>query len=651
MAQMQDSEREQCREVTSGSGIERLLGLSVPALVAVAGFFSWIMLVNNLQISYWLYYERTVYLIYLGRSLDPIAWLLSSVLAVLLLAAAKKRRPAWLWPGILLLWLGIALGTLGLAGLGRLSISAGSLLTLIGLVAGANAVFLELAPTNRGYFVATILLALSLLILPAELGSLSYYVLSAFQPGTQVGRSWELFELQLWYTAFPLVPFLYVAFLFSWIWALVARILRGSAIRAVNEIAESTNRSESRAWILVIGAYIVLAAFVGYYAYFQSLTYPLVGTDIYWRNALPAERVVSSSSWVAAASRERHPLVVLAIAVVSNLLGLGVESLLRFAYAGLILAFGGAVFLLAFVGSRSKTLASFSALMTTISTPVAAGIYTGTIAEWVALIVWTLSLGLLAVNKDNDLHRWVPAALGLGFGSVVAAFVHPWTWIAMMLSLLLYAPVVVILRLRGVRREISAIIIAILFNLTALALGLVFLWKTQGWRVASAFLLVQESLGSKYFGLGTWEIVVFFSQIWSQFLNPVVLVLSILGILVVVQRRDRFAAIVLAWLVAACVTNVVAAPMGYDVLLGGRGQTQMFRAMFLVPFQIPAAAGLLLLKTRLDKILGETTRSQGVKLVVGIVVGVVIIVVLNGAFRALYPLLTDPHNYPNPFAP
>jgi len=69
------------------------------------------------------------------------------------------------------------------------------------------------------------------------------------------------------------------------------------------------------------------------------------------------------------------------------------------------------------------------------------------------------------------------------------------------------------------------------------------LLRTQGWRVASAFSLVQESLGSKYFGLGSWEILVFFSQIRSQFLSPVLLGLSILGVVVLARRRDR-----LSWL-------------------------------------------------------------------------------------------------------
>jgi len=111
------------------------------------------------------------------------------------------------------------------------------------------------------------------------------------------------------------------------------------------------------------------------------------------------------------------------------------------------------------------------------------------------------------------------------------------------------------LTLKGILRDIGTISIAILFNLVAVGLSLLLLWKVQGWRVADALSFVQHTLGSKYFGLGGWETVVFFSQIWSQFLNPVLLVLSILGILVLAQRRDRFAAIVFAWLIAACATK------------------------------------------------------------------------------------------------
>jgi len=57
----------------------------VPVIVAVDTFSSWIALTNQMQIPCWPYYERTIYLIYLGRFLDLIAWILSSVFAVVLL--------------------------------------------------------------------------------------------------------------------------------------------------------------------------------------------------------------------------------------------------------------------------------------------------------------------------------------------------------------------------------------------------------------------------------------------------------------------------------------------------------------------------------------------------------------------------------------
>jgi hypothetical protein len=486
-------------------------------------------------------------------------------------------------------------------------------------------------------------------MLPVELGSMLYYVLSAFHTGIDIGRSWELMEMQFWYTAFPLIPFLYAAFLFSWIWApLLAKI--PSKLRPVADqdgAGKTAKLSESRIWPVIIGCFVLLGVFLGYYPYFRNSTYPLVGTDIYWMNALPAERILASTSWIAAAVKERHPLVVLGIAIISGLSGIGVESLLRFAYISLILAFGLVIFVLVFTASRSKLLASLGAMVSTAGVPATSGMYTGTIAEWIALIVCIMSLAFLPITGRN-LRRWLICSCGLIIGSIAVLFIHPWTWFAMMVGLIAYCAVVLVIGPKGYLREIGPVLLAILFNAAGLALSLSLLMKTQGWRVAEALSLVQESLGSKYFGLGSWEILLFFSQIWSQFLNPVLLGLSILGVIVLVRRRDRLSWIVLAWIVAACATNLVAAPMGYDPLQPNRGETQIFRAMFLTPFQIPAALGLVHLKSALDNRMG---RTRDARVAAALAIGLLFLAVVNGAFRALFPLLTDPHNYPNPLAP
>jgi hypothetical protein len=600
-------------------------------------------------VPFYLYYQRTIFLVYVSRPLDPVIWLASSALALILIAAGARGRSVSVWFSVALLWLGIVMGALAVLGLVPQAGTISPLATLIGCAVGGIAALTSATLRMRGCFFLVFVLVVSVLLLPVELGSLSYYVLSAFHPGIDIGRSWEMLEMQLWYTAAPLIPFLYAGFLFSWIWApLVAKIRwKSRPVAGSNGLGKTTSPAESRIWIVVMGCFVVLAAFLGYHPYFRNPAYPLVGVDIYWRNALPAERVLSSTSWSVAAAKERHPLVVLGIAIISGVSGIGVESLLRFAYVGLIFAFGLTIFLLVFTASRSRLLASVSAIMSAVGVPATSGMYTGTIAEWIALIVWAMSLIFLTIMAHN-LRRLLICSCGLIIGSVAVLFIHPWTWFAMMVGLIAYCAIVLVIRPRGYLREVGPVVLAIFFNAAGLALSLSLFMKTQGWRVASAFSLVQDSLGSKYFGLGSWEILVFFSQIWSQFLNPVLLGLSILGVVVLARGRGRLSWIVLAWVVAACATNVLAAPMGYNPLDATRGETQIFRAMFLTPFQIPATLGLLQLKSVLDDRMGRSFRAR---LVVGLAIVLVFLAVVNGSFRAIFSLLADPHNYPNPLAP
>jgi len=618
--------------------------------MALAMFFSWIMLINGLKVPFYLYYHRTIFLIYTSRLLDPVIWLASSALALIMLAAGTRGRSVSIWFSVALLWFGTVTGALAVFGVIQQVATIAALATLTGCAVGGIAALGSATTRMRGCFILVFVLVVSVLLLPVELGSLSYYVLSAFHPGIDIGRSWEILEMQLWYTAFPLIPFLYAAFLFSWIWApLLAKMLwKPKPVANSNGPGKTTSLTESRIWFVVMGCFVLLAAFLGYYPYFRDSAYPLVGTDIYWRNALPAERVVSSTSWLAAAAKERHPLVVLGISAASKLMGLGVESLLRFAYVGLIAALGLTVLILVFAASRNIALASMSVVMSTISVSTTGGMYTGTVAEWVALIVWGLTLAFLAVSSGRTLRHEFICILGLAIGSVAVLFIHPWTWLAMMVGLIAYCAIVLAVRPKGWLRDVRSVLFVIFFNAAMLALSLFVLLKAQGWRVAEAFSLVQNSLSSKYFGFGSWEILVFFSQIWSQFLNPVLLALSILGVVVLARRRDRLSWILLAWIVAACATSVSAAPMGYNPLDVNRGETQIFRALFLTPFQVPAAIGLVSLKSSLTSKIGGSRKAR---FAVGLIVGILFLAILNGAFRALFPLLTDPHNYPNPLAP
>jgi hypothetical protein len=212
----------------------------------------------------------------------------------------------------------------------------------------------------------------------------------------------------------------------------------------------------------------------------------------------------------------------------------------------------------------------------------------------------------------------------------------------MMTQLIVYPVVVAALRLKKTLRDLGCVLVAIVFNAIALALSLLVFSREQGWRVTEALSLVLTFLGTKG-PLEIWENVVFLSRVWSQFLHPMIFILSILGVLLLASKRDRFCAIVLAWLVAASVATVVAGMM-WDV-------GYINRAMLLTPFQIPAAVGFVFLTRQLDTELGGITNRSYARLVVAMVASLILLAILNGTLRALFPLLTDPNNYPNPFAP
>ena len=61
------------------------------------------------------------------------------------------------------------------------------LATLAGCVIGGIANLRRATQRIRERFTIVFVLTLSLLLLPVEIGSLSYYVLSAFHPGTEIG--------------------------------------------------------------------------------------------------------------------------------------------------------------------------------------------------------------------------------------------------------------------------------------------------------------------------------------------------------------------------------------------------------------------------------------------------------------------------------
>jgi len=210
--------------------------------------------------------------------------------------------------------------------------------------------------------------------------------------------------------------------------------------------------------------------------------------------------------------------------------------------------------------------------------------------------------------------------------------------------LVFYSLTALVLGLKHALRDVCSILAAVLLNGIVIVFSFIYLSESQGWRLTSALLFVQRNLTLE---LGIWQNIVLFTQAWSQFLHPVLLVLSVSGAFALTLRRDRLTAIMLGWLVASSIASVVAAPEGYPLLLG-QARTHIYRALFLTPFPIAGAAGIMLLVSGLNSRLTSMGKSRDARVVIGIVIGVLLLAILNGALRAVSPLLTDPHNFPNP---
>jgi hypothetical protein len=626
-----------------------VMDLLMPALLSITGFFSWIMLVNSLRIPFYMSYWRTIYLIYVDRFVDPIIWLLFCELAVLLCAITNRSRSVTFLASILSLVCGIVIGNLAVLGAAAQEfLTAGSLLTLVGCVLAGFVATRAMSSTGRRHFAIVTLLTLSLLVLPAELGSLLYYVLSAFQPGVTMGKGWELLEMQLWYTASPLTPFLYAAFLFSWIWVpLLLRVFPSlkPAIQG-NRLSGNVSSKKNSTWLWLVASCILISAFLGWFPYFHDASYPLVGTDIYWHYVRPAQTALLSGTtigqWTASAAKAEHPLSVVLVTLVSNFTGLTPESLLRFAYAFLAIAFSGSIFLLVKFASGNRVLASMSALVAAFSPTTTIGIYTGIIANWLALIAWVLSLIPLAIEKVQSFSHRVFLTVGLAVGSIVVLFLHPWTWISFVVGFIAYFLIRLAHRSKINFHDVVLIVVAVLINGIAVGVSFFHFSSTEGWTTAGgALTLIQTSIKSGYLGVGSWEILVYFSQIWSPFLNPVFLFLSVLGVFVIAGRSDRLEPIMLAWIAASSLTAMVAAPLWYTPSAPG---TLLWRAVFITPFQMPAAIGMLTVSNALNRRLGQ---SHAAKIAAAALLMVLFLAIFTGALRALFPLLTDPHSLSN----
>jgi type IV secretory pathway VirB2 component (pilin) len=112
--------------------------------------------------------------------------------------------------------------------------------------------------------------------------------------------------------------------------------------------------------------------------------------------------------------------------------------------------------------------------------------------------------------------------------------------------------------------------------------------------VSEALQLYVEPLSNPASLLLFWDALTWLTQVWAAFFSPLFLVVSILGVFYlygaeVTAGRRR---LILAWVFVSAIGSVLAAPIGYNPVDPARGESQIWRVLFLTPFQLTAPLGV-----------------------------------------------------------
>jgi len=217
---------------TSASSFALLLPYLFLLVEAVNGFFGALMVVNWLKIEFYQYYSsKIIRLIIFSPAIDWGIWISSLILAFTIPYVMIKTSGIAVPKPVILTHLTLVPSLIFYL------VHLPDLVTAILLFGGFSAICLsvaysgELLCMSRVKAVIVFLSGLFGILIPIELGSLFVWVRNTFDPRYpfDIDPRWRipLIEAQLFNLVYPTIPWLLIAFLFSWIWIPALKALRG----------------------------------------------------------------------------------------------------------------------------------------------------------------------------------------------------------------------------------------------------------------------------------------------------------------------------------------------------------------------------------------------------------------------------------------
>jgi hypothetical protein len=573
--------------------------------------FGTLSVLNALSLSFFFYYPRKISIILIDPEIDVLVWVASvTCLSILALWFSSGRQRRIVQAGLTVLTM--ALSTVVVVTLGN------GLVGRIGLYLLFTTGTAQLVPlvtrsgpavrSSRSALSSRLLIYLLGVLAAIEASSAIHYALQSFDQTTQVGSADAGIELQLSYAPYALLPLLYVAFLFSWAW--IPPIQRLLPKRLISRTPDTARlHHEPQAQLSLSGRLLDLldprlllvfafAVFIGYYPYFQNPPW-LVGTDANWIYHYPLLRMNAQgiSGGFAEALNEHHPLplaLMYAVQLIFNTTSFQVQ---RYTPLFLVVTLGSATWWF-LARKRNGSFGLIVLALSVLSVTTTVGFYASILANWMALLVWVIFFAYTAFRADEGFRTLdLIALLAL---STLILFIHPWTWGVFAATILLAAILTLFQeRRKGLRGAVTLLSVVVIDLLVAL-FSVTVLGGSAATRIDDALQLytfVMRDPSTVWF---FWGALTRLTQIWAPFFSPLYLAISILGVfslwsMNLTAWRKR---LILAWICVSAIGSVLVAPIGFNPIQPASSDSQLWRLLFLTPFQLTAPFGIVWLAQR-----------------------------------------------------
>jgi hypothetical protein len=561
-------------------------------------------LVLNVSKLVFIYYiPRTINITIIDPKIDMLVWI-ASIIVLSLIATWRQGNISRKAAGIILVSSVLVLGTIQILNLVGTSLEHVTVYLLFVLGFAAFALQgLSSQPYRQSITKSTIksLVYLLVYLVAIETASATSYVVRAFDINTQIGRIDAGIELQLSYASYGLLPLLCVAFLFSWIWVPLGQKLLAKTIGTRPPTSPDDRQGlipegESWKWLEVLQdprfiLALALGLFIGFYPYFENPPW-LVGTDAVWRYYKPLLRMNSLGvvggflqSFV-----EWHPITLAIFYAAQLLFQTTAFTVVKYSPIVLVITLGLATWwLLARKKNMNFGILVFMLSVLSISTTI--GLNSSILSNWMALVVWMTFFAYVAYRGDQG-FRIVDGFILFSLSTLIL-LIHPWTW-GVFATAILVAAILALIQDRRKGLRSGGMLIAIVLSDAALAFSsIAYLAANQSSQITSAlelyFYVINDPSQVLYF----WSALNWLISVWSTFFSPLYITISIAGVFLLSRAnlspwRRR---LIWAWLCVSGIGSVLVAPVGFDPTFS-QG-TELWRLLFLTPFQLTAPLGIL----------------------------------------------------------